>query len=310
MISIQGPHLSTALQGNNQLFFLGFLSLMALVCFWLIFHYLKRARLIEDTPTSKIRSAAQGYVEIVGTASYGDKNKELVAPLSGRTCVWYTYKIQRYRRSGKNSHWSTIEEDTSNQYFQIQDDTGNCVINPKGAEVITAHSRTWHGNTPRPGLIDNRPSLLKVFSSRRYRYIEKFIFAGDIIYALGYFKTSGGGRDIPSNHKMTGEVIKEWKQKYTEILNRFDRDKNGEIDLQEWESVRAAASQEAEKRRKILSERPTVHSLNMTTDRHHPFILSNFSQKTLTKRYRFYTFFSLIGMIACITFIVMYFLEF
>ncbi|MEZ4720285.1 MAG: LemA family protein [Flavobacteriales bacterium] len=55
----------------------------ALVCFWFcFFHYFKRARLIEDTPTSRIRSAAQGYIEIVGAVSSA-RNKELAAPLSG-----------------------------------------------------------------------------------------------------------------------------------------------------------------------------------------------------------------------------------
>ncbi|WP_455203621.1 hypothetical protein [Kaarinaea lacus] len=38
------------------------------VAFYFAFLYLKRARIIEDTPTSKIRSAAQGYVELQGRA--------------------------------------------------------------------------------------------------------------------------------------------------------------------------------------------------------------------------------------------------
>ena len=36
---------------------------------WLGFRRLKRARLIEDTPTQRLRSAAQGYVELEGAAS-------------------------------------------------------------------------------------------------------------------------------------------------------------------------------------------------------------------------------------------------
>ncbi|MBX3641254.1 MAG: hypothetical protein KF888_12305 [Nitrosomonas sp.] len=301
MISVQW---NTPLH-DNQLIFLVAACLVALVCFWCVFHYLKRARLIEDTPTSKIRSAAQGYVEIVGTVS-PVKNREIVSPLAGKACVWYSYKVQRYQKSGKSSHWKTIEEGTSNQYFVIQDDTDACAVHPEGAEVLTAHSLTWYGNTPRPGQADNRHILLRTLSSRRYRYIEKFIYVHDVIYALGLFGTSGGGRNIPNNHQMTGQVIREWKENYSEIVRHFDRDKNGEIDLQEWEIVREAASREAEKRRQELTRLPTEHSLGRTSDKQHPFIVSTFSQKTLAKKFRRYAFFNLAGMVVSISAIAFY----
>jgi len=46
---------------------LGFLAVTALVAFYLSFRYWYRARLIEDVPTARIRSAPQGYVELEGT---------------------------------------------------------------------------------------------------------------------------------------------------------------------------------------------------------------------------------------------------
>ncbi|HNP26654.1 MAG TPA: GIDE domain-containing protein [Nitrosomonas sp.] len=301
-------HGNSLLQSENQLFFLIFSSSVVLICFWLTFHYLKRARLIEDTPTSKIRSASQGYVEIKGTVSYG-KNRELIAPLSGNACVWYTYKIQRYQRSGKNSHWSTVEEGTSKRSFLIQDNTGICVIDPEGAEVLTEHSRTWYGNTERPKQTKNTNIFFSVIGGRRYRYIEKFIYVHDLIYALGNFKTSGGGRAVPSNHQITGQVIREWKQDYNQILNRFDQDKNGEINILEWETVRAAASREAEKRRQRLSRMPTVYTLSNTTHKQHPFILSTFSQKTLAKKFRSHAILSLIGALLFVAFLIIQFFE-
>lgn len=285
---------------DDQLFFLIVAVVIALFCCGMVFHYLKRARLIEDTPTSKIRSAAQGYVEIVGTVS-PLKNRELVAPLSGRACVWYSYKIQRQQRSGRNNNWSTVEEGVSDQRFVIRDDTGVCVIQPKGAEVTTAHSRTWYGKTPRPDQVDTRNFLLKALDGRRYRYIEKFIFTHDIIYALGTFGSDGGGRNIPTVHQMTGQVIREWRQNFSAILHRFDRDNNGELDLQEWDAVREAAGREAEKRRKQLTQVPTMHLLSKTIDKRQPFILSTFSQKILAKRFRRYAFFNLAGVMLSIS---------
>lgn len=45
----------------------------------------KRARLIEDMPTSKIRSASQGYTELIGVAE--NRGVTLSSPLSGSPCV-------------------------------------------------------------------------------------------------------------------------------------------------------------------------------------------------------------------------------
>ncbi|MCP5241838.1 MAG: hypothetical protein H6940_00155 [Burkholderiales bacterium] len=293
MISIDSNIL---FQSDGKLFLLFFSSIMAFVCFWLLFYYLKRARLIEDTPTSKIRSAAQGYVEIVGTVSSAKKHI-LTAPLSGTACVWFSYKIQRYRRSGNSSHWSTIEEQTSTEHFAINDSTGTCMINPMGAEVQTGHSRTWYGYTERPDQAHSTHIFFRVMGGKRYRYIEKLIRPHDTIYALGNFQTSGGGRGVPSNHQMTGIVIREWKRDYNQILDRFDQDKNGAIDMDEWSRVRTAASKEAEIRRKELSKTPTIYILENTKKRHRPFILSTFSQKKLAQKYRFFAFSSIIGLV-------------
>ena len=56
------------------------------------FILLARARLMEDTPLSLIRSAAQGYVELQGTARTLP-GPPIVAPLSGGRCCWWRYRI-------------------------------------------------------------------------------------------------------------------------------------------------------------------------------------------------------------------------
>ncbi len=289
----------TSLSDNEVTFILVAACVLGLVCFISFFYYLKRVRLIEDTPTSKIRSAAQGYVELVGAVSAGDAG-QLVTPLSGTPCVWYDYKVQRYRKSGKNSHWHTIRKGTSEQWFQIDDQTGSCIIDPLGAEVITEHTRTWYGNTEFPAQQENEKNgLLRNIRGRRYRYIEKFIYIHDVIYALGHFQSQGGGRNMPSKHNITGEIIREWRQDYNKILQQFDQDGNGEIDLDEWEQVRKAAIGEAEKRRSDLSLRPTIHILSKTPNKQYPFILSTHSQKKLAKKYRFYAAILFFGFIIC-----------
>ncbi|HET8711057.1 MAG TPA: hypothetical protein VFM32_06765, partial [Spongiibacteraceae bacterium] len=88
---------------------------------------LRKARTIEDTPTAKIRSAAQGYLSISGLASAID-NDIVIAPLTGQPCLWYHYTIERLDRGDKHSHWTTIERGTSEKLFAIDDTTGVCHV--------------------------------------------------------------------------------------------------------------------------------------------------------------------------------------
>jgi len=52
-------------QGKFYLYLL-ICIIASVVGFVFAFIFFRRARIIEDTPTSKIRSAAQGYVELAG----------------------------------------------------------------------------------------------------------------------------------------------------------------------------------------------------------------------------------------------------
>ncbi|WP_210396011.1 GIDE domain-containing protein [Motiliproteus sediminis] len=262
-------------------------AIVALVLLFMAFYYLKRARIIEDTPTSKIRSAAQGYVELVGPVIGGEAG-ELVAPLSQYSCVWYRYKVQRYRESGKKGSWQTVRQGTSDAWFQINDGTGTCVVDPDSADVITEHKRTWYGHDAIPAFSTNS-SFFSTFTNDRYRYIEELIMPHETIYALGNFHTVGGGRNLPTTQQQVGEVIRHWKQDYNALLQRFDADGDGKIDMQEWDAVRRAAEREADKQRDKLAKTPAVNVLSRMPDRRYPFILSTHSQKRLAKRFRLFS---------------------
>ena len=65
---------------------------------------LRRHRLIVGTPTSRIASAAQGYVELLGNARREGApilSKYLLLP-----CLWYRYKVER--KNHKNQ-WHTVD---------------------------------------------------------------------------------------------------------------------------------------------------------------------------------------------------------
>ena len=70
------------------------LSIMAAISVLAWLSALSRLRTIRDTPTSKIASAAQGYVELTGHGRpFGEQ--PLLGKLSLLPCLWYRYKIER-----------------------------------------------------------------------------------------------------------------------------------------------------------------------------------------------------------------------
>jgi hypothetical protein len=166
----------------------------ALASFAGVFHCLRRVRLIEDTPTAKIRSAPQGYVELEGWALPGERGVQ-ASPLGGGNCLWWSYEIAQRETSGRgNDRWRTIEEATSKTRFVLEDDTGRCIVDPKGASVTTDLRREWFGHSPRPD------SMLRVTSGMqagRYRYRERVIMAGEKLYLLGSFIT---------DHQLPGDL--------------------------------------------------------------------------------------------------------
>jgi len=271
---------------------------IAAVGFYTGFASLRRYRLIEDVPTAKVRSAHQGYVELVGRAVMMD-GEPIVAPLSQTQCCWYRYSIEE--RSGK--HWDTLERKTSDALFMLRDDTGDCVIDPEGAEVESLHGKTWYGgsySTGMPGVhvrLDNRarpPSAgTGMFGgisrhihigAGRYRFRESVILDGDPLYAIGWFKSLDDSDLAQSRQALSGQILREWKRQPHTLRERFDHDRDGSIDIHEWEDARRVAAAEAQQQLAQASAHTHVHTLSKPRNRH--FILANREQGALVRRYK------------------------
>ena len=110
-------------------FLLTILLVAAGMCLLAALRLFHKARLIEDTPTSKIRSSTQGYVELHGTAKWME-GPEIHAPLSGQPCVWYSYSVEEYVQHAKQK-WRRIDSETSGHLFLLEDETGACLIDPQ-----------------------------------------------------------------------------------------------------------------------------------------------------------------------------------
>jgi len=100
--------------------------------FYLGFRMLQRKRLIENTPSSKIRSAAMGLVEVSGLAT---GPYTIIAPLTGKRCFLHRTVAWEWRRQGKNSEWVKVAEETQHVPFYLDDNTGRVMIDPLGAEM-------------------------------------------------------------------------------------------------------------------------------------------------------------------------------
>jgi len=275
------------------------LLLAALICIGLVaygFVLVYRARLMENTPTSLIRSAAQGYVELSGHARLLP-GPPIVSPLSDTPCAWWSYRVQERERNGKDNQWRTIEEATSGELFLLADTTGECIVDPDYASVTPSISRSWGGPAPKPHRPPDGASWL---SFGNYRYSEKLVLLGDSLYATGWFRTQTAILDLNESRDVS-ELMAEWKQDKHNLLKRFDTNGDGQIDMQEWEVARRTALEQVRSQHVERSLDPDLHVLSKPPDRR-PFVLSTLTQKSMTRRYRFWATLCLLGAAAVVGF--------
>ena len=240
------------------------LSIIAAISIMAWLSALNRLRAVRDTPTSKIASAAQGYVEFTG---YGLPFGEtpLLSKLSALPCLWYRYKIEQ--RTSKNK-WQTLDSGESDDSFILRDDTGECVVDLEQAEIITRHRDQWHDGN--------------------HRYTEWKLLKNDNLYAIGQFRTQGGSTLEFNTREELNALLAEWKKDMPALHARFDLDNNGTLDMQEWMLARSAAKREVGKRMREAQSAPDLHIICQPRDGK-LFLISNLEQNDLFRRYLVWT---------------------
>ncbi len=263
---------------------LGITSAISLASGWWCINNLKKARYLLDTPTSKVRSAAQGYVELYGVLKEGSGQQR--APLTGEPCVWWSFAIDEQIRNGKNNQrWQQVEKASSAALLCLNDGTGDCLIDPQGAQVFPLTKQVWYGSTRHPQQALPRQNILQSMLSgvKRYRYTEQRLHVNEPLYAIGDFVTRAGSHDAFDLTAAQGALIREWKGDFKGLLRRFDRDRNGQLDAHEWQRVRDAAEQEAQRLQRQRSADPAQHFLRKPQESQ-PFILSSYGEDDIAKR--------------------------
>ena len=94
---------------------------------------LKLKRLIENVPTSKMRSVAMGLVELKGKIEVSDKVLE--DPFDKKKCVFWRVHIEERVKRGKHGRWVTRHKAKGQVPFFISDESGSVLIKLEGANM-------------------------------------------------------------------------------------------------------------------------------------------------------------------------------
>ncbi len=236
---------------------------------------LKRYRVIADTPTAVLRSAAQGYVELTGTCR-AIADADLLRYGKAPPCLWYLAVIIEQNRGFRRSRANTRFE-RSDETFLIEDGTGECVIDPEHAEVLSAHQTSWRdGNT---------------------HYMVRYLLPGDRIYVIGDMRTLRAADGTLNRSADLSALLREWKHDRAALLRQFDSDGDGEVDLQEWQGAVAAAEREVDTRHREMRLRPGLHMMRAPRDGR-PYLLSNRDPDEIGQRYKRWAWFHLTVFVA------------
>jgi E3 Ubiquitin ligase len=153
--------------------------------FWRGFPFLQRKSLIQNTPTSTVRGAAIGPVEVNGkvVGPYA-----LISPLSESDCFYY-HAIAR----GSSKEEKESKEEILYAPFFLDDGTGRVMIDPRGAEMELSPS-VDDEYSPDTGDAFTRHFLVRSGISSAYPATlkEYCIRAGDHLFVLGTLRENLG----------------------------------------------------------------------------------------------------------------------
>ena len=256
---------------DTKLFFAMFWAVVALASLLSWRRAVKRFHAMNDIPTSKCRSAAQGYVKLEGRQK-SVPNHRLTGPLTGKPCTWWHYRIEEQTRKHRSQEmeWTTLAQATSPDFILLDDGTGQVMINPDGAEVVQRPSDSWCSDKFSP----NHPPMTTAMSGR-YRYTESRMSDHDPLFVTGEFTTYAAQSGLTRAPADAFEVLVDWKRDQAQLLQRFDTDHDGAIDTDEWNKARQAAAVEA-KARAITKPAMVTPEVNMVVKPSdgRPFVIS------------------------------------
>jgi hypothetical protein len=211
------------------------------------------------------------------------------AVLTGRSCVWFSWQVDRRRRDadGKGAtRWERLEGGKSGAMFELRDGDAHCLVDPEGAEIIAVEIDTWHGSAPRP---ERGPpatgSMAGLFPAGvgNYRYTERRLAIGRPLHVWGEFSSQVVTQD---EGPTVTSMLRAWKADRATLVRRFDANRDGEVDATEWDAARIAARRtvaEARARAPVAAPQAVVGQPRASRL---PFMISAVPQARLLSDYR------------------------
>jgi hypothetical protein len=168
----------------------------------------RNARALAALPETGVDRLSEGPALASGRI---EGKNSLLAPLSGRPCVWFEAIVDESVRSSHGSgseravnySWQRRSEDASDRPIDFGRNGVVARVRPEGATVLHSGWSEWYGPAARPppgvpdlngGEIPIGGARLEVMSDpdRRFRYRERYLFAGDPLFALGLVSAGRG----------------------------------------------------------------------------------------------------------------------
>ena len=196
-------------------------------------------RMVENTPTSKVRSMAMGMAEVAGQAR---QYYDLKTTYSGTRCVYFRCRHFRKTRTGAAGRWTWGSRHTGNNAerwileretysgrlpFYMEDDTGRVLVRPEGALFHISKSKQEFSGAFGIGTpADMRGSNTRV--------TEDLIAEGARVYVLGKARPEKTGSTVAEKIRKELGALKKDKKR----LLAYDVNGDGRVDLDEWETAR------------------------------------------------------------------------
>ncbi len=247
---------------------------------WGAIHFWRLKQRIENTPTSKARSAAMGMIEVSGQAK---RAYALVSPISQLPCVYYCLK--KYQRNKRDNGWRVTQVTTSgNVPFILEDDTGSILIDPQGAQLKPQYSTEG---------VPGQSNILFSSSSETNQYEkwkEDVLHEGCNLYVLGFARSIDDTKRTGNISHNIAQKLRELKTDRTAMM-AYDADNDGSINAAEWDKARSDIEQQALREKLHHSQQRSNQQLviGAPPQKGLPFIIAETESEThLTRNYSWY----------------------
>lgn len=188
-------------------------------------------RLIEDTPTEKVRSMAVGRTELAGVAEPDSGTIE--APFTDEECLHTDWEVEEWRKDPDDDDydWETVAKGARSVPFYLDDGTGRVLVradqgNPT-FEISPANTRQFtvdSGHSP--------PAEVREFIERHDSRYDDTSFFADPMDALTDLATGGGIGFTDRRRRYTQRVLPAGSDVYL-LGSAVQRDAEGAMGGQE-----------------------------------------------------------------------------